>query len=284
MSDPVSDLLQAKSIYFTTSGQDYVTKCLNPEHNDANPSFRIDRTTGVFHCFSCNFKGNIFKHFGILTNNVSIKIAKLKQKLKDVTEQLKGLEYPEGYTPVTQVFRGISVATLRKFDAFYTTKVDKLEDRICFPVPDITGKTAVFVARHTMSNANPRYVNYPAGVSMPLFPSSVPKENFTTVVLVEGLFDMLNLYDKGIHNAICCFGTNTLYSGLREKLLPFKAQGITKVFILFDGDTAGRDAAKKLKPLIEEENFIVEIIDLPDDSDPGELGDEDIRSIMEYTK
>lgn len=284
MSDPVLDLLKSKNVYFTTSGQDYVTKCFNPEHNDSNPSFRIDRTTGIAHCFSCGFKTNVFKFYGVLTNNVSIKIAKLRQKLRDVTEQLKGLEYPEGYTPITQKFRGISVATLRKFDAFSTDKVEKLADRICFPVPDITGRTAVFVARHTMSNANPRYVNFPGGVEMPLFPSSVPKEDFTSIILVEGLFDMLNLYDKGIHNAICCFGTNTLYSSLREKLLPFKAQGITKVFILFDGDTPGREAAKKLKPLIEEENFIVEVIDLPDDTDPGNLSEEDIRSIMEYIK
>ena len=284
MTNPVEELLKSKNIYFTISGQDYLTKCLNPEHNDNNPSFRIDRTTGICHCFSCGFKANIFKHFGVLTNNVSIKIAKLKQKLRDVTEQLKGLEYPDGYTPITQSFRGISVATLRKFDAFYTDKVEKLADRICFPVPDITGRTAVFVARHTLSNANPRYVNYPLGVSMPLFPSSLPKKEYTTVILVEGLFDMLNLYDKGIHNAICCFGTNTLSSGLREKLLPFKAQGVTKIFILFDGDTAGREASKKLKPLIEEENFTVEVIDLPDNEDPGSLAEEDIRSIMEYTK
>lgn len=284
MSNPVEDLLKAKNVYFTTSGQDYVTKCFNPEHNDSNPSFRIDKTSGIAHCFSCGFKTNIFKFYGVLTNNVSIKIAKLKQKLRDVTEQLKGLEYPDGYTPISQQFRGISVATLRKFDAFYTDKVEKLADRICFPVPDITGRTAVFVARHTMSNANPRYVNYPAGVSMPLFPSSVPKEDFTSIVLVEGLFDMLNLYDKGVHNAICCFGTNTLSSGIREKLLPFKAQGITKIFILFDGDTAGKEAAKRLKPLIEEENFTVEVVDLPDDTDPGDLSEEDVRSIKEYVK
>ena len=284
MSDPVSELLQSKNVYFTTSGQDYVTKCFNPEHTDNNPSFRIDRTTGICHCFSCGFKTNIFKHFGVLTNNVSIKIAKLKQKLRDVTEQLKGLEYPDGYTPITQQFRGISVATLRKFDAFYTDKVEKLADRICFPIPDITGRTTVFVARHTLSNANPRYVNYPGGTPMPLFPSSVPKEGFATIVLVEGIMDMLNLYDKGIHNAICCFGTNTLLGGIREKLLPFKAQGITKIFILFDGDTAGIEAAKKLKPLIEEENFTVEIIDLPESTDPGDLSEEDVRSIKEYIK
>ena len=33
--------------------------------------------------------------------------------------------------------------------------------------------------------------------------------------------------------------------------------GVQKVFILYDGDTAGRDAAKKIKPLIEEAGFAV---------------------------
>jgi DNA primase len=195
------------------------------------------------------------------------------------------LEYPDGYTPINMPFRGISTKTLRGFDAFYTDRVEKLADRICFPVPDITGRTAVFVARHTLSNGNPRYVNYPQGVSLPLFPAFVPKnEDITSIVLVEGLFDMLNLYDKGIKNAVCCFGTSTIYSNIGEKLLPFKAQGITKVYILFDGDEAGRTAAKKLRPLVEEQNFIVELVDLPDGQDPGDLSQEDVDSIKEYTK
>lgn len=284
MSNPVEDLLRKNNIEYRPSGRDFLTKCFDDNHQDKNPSFRIDQTSGIGHCFSCNYKFNIFKHYGVLTNNVSIKIAKLKEKLKNVTEQLLGLEYPEGYTPVTSPFRGISVQTLKKFDAFYTDRVEKLVDRICFPVVDITGRIVSFTARHTLSNGNPRYINYPGGGNMPVFPASVPKEGFTSIVLVEGLLDMLNLYDKGIHNVVCCFGTNTILANLGGKLLPFKAQGITKVFILFDGDEAGRSATKKLKPLIEEENFIVEVIDLPDGSDPGDLSKDDVQSIKEYIK
>lgn len=282
MTNPVQDLLDKHRISYRPSGRDFITRCFNPEHNDSNPSFRVDQVSGIGHCFSCGFKFNIFKYYGVLTNNVSIKIAKLKEKLKSITEQLTGLDYPEGYTPFSGSFRGISSQTLKKFGAFTTDRVDALNDRLCFPIPDITGKTSVFVARHTLSSASPRYVNYPGGVAMPLYPCMVPTPECTTIVLVEGLMDMLRLYDKGIHNSICCFGTNTLQSNTSEKLLAFKAQGITKVFILFDGDIAGRDAAKKLKPLIEEEGFLVEIVDLPDNEDPGSLGDEDILSIKEY--
>jgi len=64
--------------------------------------------------------------------------------------------------------------------------------------------------------------------------------------------------------------------------LPFRAQGVTHIYILFDGDDAGAKAAKELKPLLEQEEFIVEIIKLPDGVDPGELDKLDIDSIREY--
>jgi len=139
----------------------------------------------------------------------------------------------------------------------------------------------VFVARHTLSNGNPRYINYPSGVKMPVFPAHLPS-GYQSMVIVEGVFDMLNLYDKGLENVVCAFGTNTLQNDTKSKLLPFKAQGITHIYILFDGDEAGEKAAANLKPLIEAENFIVEIIKLPDGRDPGELDVFEVRSIAEY--
>lgn len=284
MTNPVQDLLDKHRISYRPSGRDFITRCFNPEHNDTNPSFRVDQVSGIGHCFSCGYKFNIFKYYGVLTNNVSIKIAKLKDKLKSITEQMTGLEYPDGYTPFCSTFRGISAQTLRKFGAFTTDRVDDLNDRICFPVPDITGKTSVFVARHSLSNANPRYINYPAKASVPLLPCKIEDPNATSIILVEGIFDLLQLYDKGINNAVSCFGVKTILSNVAEKMLPFKAQGITKVYIMFDGDIRGQEGAKLLKPLVEEEGFIVELITLKEDQDPGTLTDEEIALIKEYTK
>lgn len=281
MSDPVLDLLQKQGLAYQVSGRDYLIRCLNPEHDDSNPSFRVDKVSGVSHCFSCGFKTNIFKFFGIFTNPIPIKIAKLKEKLAELKTSNLGLEVPAGYTPYTKSFRGISPQTLKHFGAFYTNQVEKLQDRIVFPIKDIVGKTVVYVARHTLSQGNPRYVNYPSGVKMPVFPSHLPS-GYSSMVIVEGIFDMLNLYDKGLENVICAFGTNTLQNDIKQKLLPFKAQGITHIYLLFDGDEAGRKAAEQLKPLIEQETFIVEIIKLPDDTDPGELDTDDVRSIAEY--
>jgi len=134
-----------------------------------------------------------------------------------------------------------------------------------------------------MSNGNPRYVNYPAGVAIPLFPVRFD-EHHRTIVLVEGIFDMLNCYDKGLKNVVCTFGTSKLLNDVQDKLLSYKVMGVEKVFILYDGDQPGRDAAKKIKPLIEACDFIVEIIDLPEDVDPGIMNVEDITQLIEYTR
>lgn len=280
MSDPVLELLSKNGHIPKISGRDYVIRCLNPEHDDSNPSFRIDRVTGIAHCFSCGFKTNIFKHFGVFTNPVPIKIAKLKQKLQDLMITTNGLDFPVGATPWLKPFRGISVKTLKQFEAFYTAQVEQLQDRIVFPIKDVTSKTQVFVARHTLSQGNPRYVNYPRGVQMPLYPQRLP--NTQNLILVEGIFDMLNLWDKGLPVAVATFGTNTLNSDAQEKLLPYKAQGITKIWIMFDGDEAGRTAARALEPIIQDCGFLVEQIHLADDQDPGELSAEDVTSIKNY--
>ena len=281
MSDPVLDLINKNSLTFSVSGRDYLIKCLSPDHEDSNPSFRVDKVSGVAHCFSCGFKTNLFKYYGVFTNPIPIKIAKLKEKLAELKMGNLGLDLPTGHTPYTKQFRGVSPQTLKQFGAFYTNQVEKLQDRIIFPVKDITGKIVVFVARHTLSNGNPRYINYPSGVTMPVFPAHLPS-GYQSMVIVEGVFDMLNLYDKGLENVICAFGTNTLQNETAQKLLPFKAQGVTHIYILFDGDDAGAQAAKNIKPLIEQEGFIVEIITLPDGTDPGELDQFDVKSIAEY--
>ena len=42
----VEDLLLSKDIQYIPKGKDFVIRCLNPEHEDRNPSMRIDHVTG----------------------------------------------------------------------------------------------------------------------------------------------------------------------------------------------------------------------------------------------
>jgi DNA primase len=208
-------------------------------------------------------------------------VAKLKEKLKELNLNFNGVEFPEAFVPMTKPFRGISVKTLKEFDAFYVNSGSELTDRIWFPIRDIRGKNMVYVGRHMMSDGNPRYLNYPRGVTMPIYPE-VFHERYTSAVLVEGIFDMLNLYDKGLRNVCCTFGTNTLFKEPELKLLSLKAQGIVKLYLMYDGDKAGQDAMNKLEPVLQECGYITEKIMLEDDSDPGELSQEYVDSIKEY--
>lgn len=283
MSNSVSELLKTKDIHYIPSGKDFLTKCLNPEHNDKNPSFRIDRLSGISHCFSCGFKVNIFKHFGLLTNNTSVKIIKLKEKLKVLNQALLGLDMLPGSKPFNKVFRGITVKTLRKFEAFKTDEVSEMEDRIVFPILDVRDKTVAFIGRHTLSTGNPRYIINPPGANIPMYPAKFDK-TYKNMFLVEGIFDMLNLYDKGLKNTVCTFGTSRLFNDTSSKLLSYKVIGIEKIYILYDGDEAGRQAAAKIKPLIEEANFEVEIVALEEGTDPGDLDQEYVNNLMEYSK
>ena len=45
----VSEILTKNNIDFKPKGQDFVVTCLNPEHEDNNPSMHIDQTEGTFH-------------------------------------------------------------------------------------------------------------------------------------------------------------------------------------------------------------------------------------------
>ena len=285
MSDArtVETLLIEHNIAYRNSGKDFVTTCFNPDHNDSNPSFRIDRFTGVAHCFSCGFKTNIFKFYGVSSNNASVRVAKLKEKLRVLNENTNGLEPLEGAIPFNGVHRNISSQTLKHFGAFKTDKVTGMEDRIIFPIKDVRDKVTAYVGRHLIQSNKVRYMTYPPNCILSLYPTRLV-EKFYSIILVEGLFDMLNLWDKGIHNVVCTFGTDGLLNHTAEKLLPYKAAGVSKIFIMYDGDEPGQKAATKLLPLIEECGFMVENIELPEDTDPGDLDQESVNQTREYTK
>lgn len=280
--DHVAELLNKKGLPFIASGRDYKIRCLNPDHDDSDPSLRVDRLTGDMHCFACNFGGNIFKYYKLSGHLNIVRLAKLKDKLRGLNISFNGVEFPGDKIPINKVFRGISVKTLKKFEAFHTITDEKLQDRIFFPIRDLRNKVVVYVGRHMLSDGNPRYLNYPANAKIPLFPEVLETKS-SSVVIVEGLFDFLNCYDKGLTNVVCGFGVNSLLNDAQNKLLPLKVQGVKKIYLMFDGDDAGREGMNKAQPILEELGFEVEQIKLEEGTDPGEFSQEYVDSIREYT-
>jgi DNA primase len=272
----VDELLQEKRIDYKVSGRDYVVKCLSPDHDDHNPSMRIDNITGVFNCFSCGFKGNLFTHFGAAANFLEIKRQKLKTSIEEKRSASVGFEFPKGFQPYKGNWRGIQPETYKHFDAFMHHD-SQFNGRIVFPIRDITGKVVAFNGRHMTMTEIPKYLIYPPQAKLPLYPSNA-KPIKGKVILVEGIFDMINLWDKGLTNAICCFGTKNVDT---DKLSILKMQNIAGIDIMFDGDEAGQNAAEDLKVMGEKIGLVTRNINLGANIDPGGLADVKVSSLRD---
>lgn len=282
----LENIFRENNIGFSISGKDYLIKCLNPEHLDRNPSLRIDRLSGIGHCFSCGYSVNIFSYFNKEANLQLIKIAKLREKIARINSSSVGLTIPPRSIPLTREYRNISVSTLKTFGLFENQ--NDFPDRVVIPMRDATGKIIAFNARHKEIGGEPRYKIFPTGVELPFFPANFTVTN-NSVVFVEGIFDALNLYDKGLTNVIALLGTSTLHSKKRglnkSKVNMLKLKNVLKIYLLLDNDKAGKTASAELKYLLEEVNFLVEQIDLPEDyKDPGELNAEQIKELINYIK
>jgi DNA primase len=238
---------------------------------------RIDKITGIFNCFACGFKGNIFKYFDAPVSHLEIKRNNIKKKIEEVRAQNIGLLTPTDALPYIGNFRGLKPKTYADFGAF-THHDSQFIGRVVFPITDITGATRAFIGRHQDRTVVPKYLIYPPKSKLPLFPFNA-KPIMGRVILVEGIFDALNLHDKGLTNAMCCFGTQNIDT---YKLSMLKFIGVRQVDILFDGDTAGREAAEKVADLCEQVELLANIEKMPDGLDPGELPKDRVRKLREY--
>lgn len=271
----VEELLVEEKIKFKQSPADFVVHCLNPEHDDTNPSMRIDKITGVFNCFSCGFKGNIFKHFDKPSNYLDIKREKVKQTIDRKRSESVGLLMPRDIVPYVGNERNIKPETYKKFEAFLSAN-SPFTNRIVFPVRDITGKIVAFNGRILGKNitGQPKYIFHPPRVKLPIFPANVlPIKG--RVLLVEGIYDVINLHDKGIENVLCCFGTNNINE---DKLGMLKMQGVSRLATFFDGDEPGQKAATNIKVMCEKVGLVTRNITLKD-LDPGALTETQVRKL-----
>ena len=248
----VKELLESQKLEYVPKGRDYLVKCLNPEHDDSSPSMRIDQVTGIFNCFSCGYKGNLFSHFGKKADGMGILRNKLKRKIEDTLAASVGLPMPRGATQYVGEWRNISIHTYEYFEAF--TAEEQLDGmanphsgRIVFPIKDMSGVIVGFIGRHT-TNGTPKYMVSPPSVALPLYPMDA-RAYQGEIILVEGIFDMLNLYDKGLQNVMCCFGVKNVNE---DKIDMLKMRGITKVTTFFDNDDAGQEAASTVRSLCEQ--------------------------------
>lgn len=150
---------------------------------------------------------------------------------------------------------------------------DRFRDRVVFPIRDRRGRTIGFGGRTMRADEMPKYLNSPETEVFSkgrelygLYEAKKMLRNLAHLLIVEGYMDVISLAEQGINNVVATLGTATTKEHL--KLLFKEAKKIT---FCFDGDKAGRLAAKRALTIalpFMTGQFQVHFLFLPDGEDP----------------
>ena len=149
---------------------------------------------------------------------------------------------------------------------------DRFRGRIMFPVLEVNGRPVAFGAR-AMGSDEPKYLNSP---ETPAYvkgqhlyglyqaKDDIRKKGFA--ILVEGYMDLIALYQFGVTNTAASLGT--AFTPEQAKLLSRFAK---RVVINYDGDSAGKKAARRAIEQLLPQDFDVKVLVLPDGKDPDDF-------------
>jgi DNA primase len=146
---------------------------------------------------------------------------------------------------------------------------DRFRKRILFPISNAWGKKVAFGGR-ILGEGQPKYLNSP---ETPVFEKSSTLFGFyqnkefirekKQCIVVEGNFDLLSLVANGIKNVAAPLGTALTKQHVRT------LKGYTdEIILLFDGDTAGMNAAMRTVPIFLTDRINGKIAILADNHDP----------------
>ncbi len=170
---------------------------------------------------------------------------------------------------------------------------DRFRHRLMFAVLDLQGRVIAFSGRAleepsaaalqearvdalgtaSAGEAPAKYVNSPESpiyrkreAVFGLYQARQALRASERALVVEGNFDVLSLHARGIHNAIAPLGTafTTEQAKQIKRFTP-------RVVLLFDGDTAGRKAARASREACREAGLEAQVGTLPEGTDPDAL-------------
>jgi DNA primase len=145
--------------------------------------------------------------------------------------------------------------------------IDFLRGRLTIPIHDGRGRLVAFGGR-ILGEGQPKYMNtretalFRKGETLFGFhrAKGAAKDG---LLVVEGYFDVLQLHQAGIPQAVAPLGT-----ALTEEHLKLAARFTKRLVLCFDGDAAGRRAMEKSLRLALPLGFDLRLLELPQDEDP----------------
>lgn len=149
---------------------------------------------------------------------------------------------------------------------------DRFRNRIMFPLHDAQGKLVAFSARVLAADEQPKYLNTP---ETPIFHKSSTLYNYYQAkgqirrqkhaVLFEGFADVIAADRADVPNGIAVMGTS-----LTEKHIQMLRRLTDTVYLCFDSDKAGSEAAYRAGTMLKKHKMEVKVALLPQGLDPDD--------------
>lgn len=184
---------------------------------------------------------------------------------------------PEGWTALTDAAQQAQFKLDYLIEAGLTIRndegrvFDRFRGRVIFPLQDAMGRVVGFAGRILKSDAKAaKYVNSPES---PVYHKSQllyglnhgrnAVRNAGQCILVEGYADAISLHQAGVQQTVASSGTSL--TAEQAKLIGRYAK---EVLIVYDGDTAGINAALRGIDVLLEAGLTPRIAQLPPEHDP----------------
>lgn len=152
---------------------------------------------------------------------------------------------------------------------------DRYRHRLMFPIWDAQGRVIAFGGRALeggkTGNPDAKYINSPESTlfkkSKTLYAWHVARSEVgkrESIILTEGYMDTIALHEAGFGNAIATLGTALTihHAGMLARLAP------KVVYLCYDGDSAGMQAALRAAPMFAAHNLDVRVVTLSGGEDP----------------
>ena len=151
---------------------------------------------------------------------------------------------------------------------------DRFRSRIIFPISHQSGDIIAFGGRDYDKNDQAKYLNSPETAiyqksnvlyGLNITKSAITNSNNKYIILVEGYMDLLQLYQAGIEPVVSVSGTS-----LTKNHATIIARYNKPVVILYDGDSAGGNAAIRAGFVLLQAGVEVYVVRPPGELDPDD--------------
>jgi DNA primase len=164
---------------------------------------------------------------------------------------------------------------------------DRFRNRIIIPIRNISGKTVAFGGRIMPGAEGAKYINSPETViynkSRILFGFDITKNSARDrgeAVVVEGYFDLISIFRRGIPNVVAVSGT-----GFTIEQASLLSRFCERVILMYDSDSAGVRASFRACGVLYNAGLEPRLIRLPKGFDPDsfirEFGTAELNALIE---